>query len=405
MYKFYKYLIINITFLAVVGCSSEKTINTIEIEIKKRDFVVTIPAIGELEAIKATNISVPPMARGPQLIEWLVEENSYVKAGDIVARFDGTKFRHQSEQENFEIAKANISLDTKKQSLINEMHEINTDATIISEELEIAEKYSIEDLSLYSKNEVIDALKSQDYIMAKQSHTQWRSDSHQVKSDSEIQLLSLQKAQHDSKLETYQQALNTLEVTAPHDGLFVLHKNWRGEKARVGNTVFPGSQIAKLPDLSSIQAKIQILESETAGIKVGQRVEIKLDAYTSEIIEGTLSRIDSIAKRISRESPVKYFEAIVDIKAKKLSHWRPGSQLIATIFVTQKTNIISVPSQAMYSNNGDYYVDIINNIGTPVARKVEIGIRNVSRTEIISGLVEGDVIALFNIDRLNNKES
>ena len=263
----------------------------------------------------------------------------------------------------------------------------------------MSEKFSVEDLQVYSHNEIIDALRNQDYLVAKQTYTQWQGDTHEKKSDAELQLLSLKKKQHDTKLQTYQSSLETLEVIAPHDGLFVLKKNWRGEKPHVGDTLFPGMKLASLPDLSKLQAKIFILESETAGVKVGQRVEIILDAYPDEIIAGELTKLDAIAKTRNRGNPVKYFEAVITIVSKKLNHWRPGSQLKATIFPSEKHQVISIPSQAMYIDDGKYYVDVKDGSGW-LQREIQIGTRNTAKTEVIGGLLVGDIISLFDQQRI-----
>ena len=388
-----------ISVLILFGCNGQESKPTIEVVIQKKDFIVKIPAEGELEAVTATSISMPGSVRTPQALEWLAEENTLVKKGQVVARFDGRKFRHQSSQEQIEIDKANIGIDTKQKNLFNEKNEIASSSQLIIEELKISKRFNIDDLQVYSRNEIIDALRNQNYLFAKKNYTQWRGDSHEKKSDSELQLLSLKKKQHDTKLQTYQSSLQTLEVLAPHDGLFVLKKNWRGEKAHIGDTLFPRMTLASLPDLSKLQAKVFILESETAGVKVGQRVEIILDAYQNEIILGELTKLDAIAKTRARGNPTKYFEAIVSIDGKKLEHWRPGSQLKATIYVSEKSEAISIPSQAMYTDNEKYYVDIKDGSNW-TKREIQIGVRNTAKTEILKGLLEGDVISLFDQQRI-----
>jgi len=391
-----------ISIFILFGCSEQESKSTIEVVIQKKDFIVKIPTEGELEAVTATSIGMPGSVRTPQVLEWLAEENTLVKKGQVVARFDGRKFRHQSSQEQIEIDKANIGIDTKEKELFNEKNEIVSSSQLIVEELQMSKRFNVDDLQVYSRNEIIDALRNQSYLFAKENYTQWRGDSHEKKSTSELQLLSLKKKQHDIKLQTYQSSLQTLEVLAPHDGLFVLKKNRRGEKPHIGDTLFPGMKLASLPDLSKLQAKVFILESETAGVKVGQRVEIILDAYQDEIILGELTTLDAIAKTRNRGNPTKYFEAIVSIDSKKLDHWRPGSQLKATIYVSEKPQAISIPSQAMYTDGDKYYVDLKDGSDW-IKREIQIGLRNTAKTEILKGLLEGDIISLFDQQRIKQQ--
>lgn len=397
----HRHLFLTYLFFLISSCSESNYTNTIPITIAKSDFIVRIPYTGKLEAVKSTSINMPPTVRRPQVIKWLAQENTNVKKGQVVAIFDGRKFQYQSEQEQFEIDKANISLVVKKHKLDNEKTEIDSDKLLINSELTIANRYNIDDLTVYSRIEIIDALKNTDYLMAKQDYTFWRSDSHEVKSISELQLLSLQKGQHDTKLANYQDALKQMEIIAPHDGLFVLNENWSGEKPHQGDTVFPGMQLAKLPDLSKLQAKIYILESEAAGAKVDQKVVLKLDAYPTEKIKGILSKIDPIAKTRSRNSPVKYFEAIVSLNGSPKSHWKPGSQLSGSIYVAKKQSVINIPTQAIYKKDNLYYVDTISG-NDFIPTTIKLGIRSNSKTEIVDGLSSGDVIALFNPNIQNN---
>ncbi len=379
----------------IISCSESNNKNTILITIAESDFIVSVPYTGNLEAVKSTSINMPPTVRRPQVIKWLAEENTKVKKGQVVAIFDGRKFQYQSKQEQFEIDKANINLEVERHKLNNEKIEINSDKLLIDSELNIANRYNLDDLSVYSRIEIIDALKNTDYLIAKQDYTFWRSDSHEVKSKSELQLLSLKKGQHDTKLANYQDALKQMEIVAPHDGLFVLNENWSGEKPHEGDTIFPGMQLAKLPDLSKLQAKIHILESEAAGVKIDQNVDLRLDAYPGEKIAGIISKIDAIAKTRSRNSPVKYFEGIITLNESPKSHWKPGSQLSGSIYVAKKQSVINIPTQAIYKKGNLYYVDTLddnNFVSTPI----KLGIRSNSKTEVIDGLSSGDIIALFN---------
>ncbi|TQV89170.1 efflux RND transporter periplasmic adaptor subunit [Aliikangiella coralliicola] len=392
-----KYTFASLTLSSVLtlsGCAENSSADTIKMVVAKADFIVKIPGSGELEAAKATNISMPGGVFEAQVIEWLAEENTLVKKGQVVARFDPKKYRHQSEQEQFQIDKANIGYQTKENQLGNEKREISNDAQLIKDELNIANRYSVDDLRVYSRNEIIDQMKNQAYLEAKQGYTEWRGESHDDKSQSELELLRLKQGQHSAKLGMYQDALTKLEITAPHDGLFVLEKNWRGEKPRVGDTTWPGRKLGSLPDLSKLQARIFILESEAAGLKVGQRVELKLDAYPDQLIEGKLAQIDSIAKSRNNKNPVKYFEAVVSIDGEKLEHWRPGSQLKAIVFAAEKRQVISIPSQSISVKNGQYFV-YVEESGDWVKREIQIGSRNTAKTEITQGLESGDIVALF----------
>jgi HlyD family secretion protein len=380
--------------LALISCGESEKKQGIELSISKQNFTISIPALGELEASSSTGISMPGGVFEPQVIEWLAEENKLVKKGQVVVRFDSKKYIFQSQQEQFNIDKSDISFQSKEQVLQNERQEIQGEKSLISEELVIANSYSSDDLQVYSRNEIIDSMKNQQYLEAKRDYTGWRGESHDEKSQSELELLRLQKGQFSAKLGMYTSTLNKLEIKAPHDGLFVLKKNWRGDKARVGDTTWPGRKLASLPDLSKLQAKVFVLESDAAGIKVSQRVELTLDAYPDKVINGKIEQLDSIAKPISNGSPVKYFEVIVSIDGEKLPYWRPGSQLQAKIFVAELSNVISIPTQSILSERGKYFV-MLEDGDDWLKQEVQVGRRSSAKTEITQGLEIDDIISLF----------
>ena len=380
--------------IVLQSCSKEKQKNNIDLVIQKTNFDIRIPGVGELEAAKSTNISMPSSVFETLVIEWLAEENTYVKKGEAVVRFDAIKFKHLSGQEQFQIDKSIIGYRTKQKILNNEQGEIKSEKKLVVEELDIADHYSIDDLQVYSRNEIIDAMRNKKYLEAKWDYTNWREISHDEKSQSELELLRLIQGQHTAKFDMYNSTLKQLEIKAPHDGLFVLNKNWRGEKSRVGDAVWPGSKIAKLPDLTKLQAKIYVLESEAAGLKLGQRVDLTLDAYPEQKFNGEIAQIDSIAKPRENDSPVKYFEVIVSIDVNNKDYWRPGNQLQATIIVAELKQVISIPSQSLFMQAGKFYVRMAEG-DEGIDREVKIGKRNMAKTQIVDGLEVGEKILLL----------
>ncbi len=380
--------------LCLISCTENSQNNNIKLTVSKQDFIIKIPATGELETSASTTIGLPSGVFEPQIIEWLVEENTLVKKGQVVVRFDSTKYVHQSSQEQFQIDQGLISFLSKELVLRNEKGEIISDKSLIYEELQMANDYNPGDLQVFSRNEIIDTMKNMKFLEAKRDYTDWRGESHENKSRSELDLLQLQQDQHTDKLSMYNSALNELEVKAPHDGLFVLSKNWRGDKTRIGDTTWPGRRIASLPDLSKLQAKIFVLESEAAGMKIGQPVEFTLDAYPQKIIKGKVEQVGSIATPREKDSPIKYFEVIVQINNSKYEHLRPGSQLQAIIFAAEIKQVISIPTQSMTLVNGKYFVQVKAD-GQWKKREVKLGMRNMAKTQILQGLEEGETIALF----------
>ena len=67
-----------------------------------------------------------------------------------------------------------------------------------------------------------------------------------------------------------------------------------------------------------------------------------------------------------------------------------GDSVIFT-FTSAVTDVLKIPSEALYTSHGTYYVDVVTEDGTE-ARAVTIGSSSLNETEITSGLTEGEVV-------------
>lgn len=364
------------------------------ITVRKGTFEIVIPATGELQAVKSTPIRVPPNVRR-QTLSWMAPENSYVKEGETVARMDAGYYTDRIKLESNHIARLNLEIGEKEKALLKEKKDVEGTLAVTEIEKEMAERYSARDTTIYSRNKIVEDTINMKYIKTKTRHYRKKKTQLEKKARAELQLLELKRKTHQVKVNQYRDALDSLEIKAPHDGLFIHHKNRRGEGPRVGMQVWRGMKLGQLPELSLMEAKVHILESEAAGLKPELPVSVTLESSPGAVFAGKVSGIDSIAKPIQRESPLKYFEIKVSLDKTDAAVMKPGSRVKATIFVEQRENVISVPNQALFFNNGSAFVNILKGSGV-TKREVKIGVRSLTRTIITGGLAEGEKVVLAN---------
>jgi len=298
------------------GCGSTETDSIAAIVAKKNTFEIAIPAFGELKAVKSTPINVPNHLRGRQIISWLAPENSNVKKDEIVIRLDSSSYLERIKGEEFKIAKFNLDIQQKKRQLDKEKSELLSQLDITAIEKELTEVYAARDESLYSKHKIIEDQLDLDYLKQKTQHYNQKKSKLEKKAQAELQLLYAKKKTCQVKVDQYQKALDSLEIKAPHDGLFIYFTRW-SEKTRVGETVYRGRKLAELPDTSEMEAILQVLESEAAGLKKDLPVSITMDSAPDYVFYGKVIHVASIAKSLERESPLKYFEVKVKLDATK----------------------------------------------------------------------------------------
>lgn len=397
--KFYQFLLLVLAALVMLpGCGGQDYSRMAFMTVRKGVFEIVIPSFGQLQAVKATPVSVPPTLRGRQTLAWMAPENTYVKKGETVARLDANWYSERILTEEFNISKLNLEIQKKQKELEKEKNDLQGQLNITAVEKDMADIYGAKDETLYSKNKIIEDAIDLEYLTTKSRHYERKKTKLEEKARAELQLLQLKKRTHQVKLQQYQEALSSLEIKAPHDGLFIYHRNWRGEEPHVGSNVWRGQKLGKLPDLTLLEAKIYVLESEASGLKEKLPVSIVLDASPSVVYTGKVTTIDKIAKPIGRDeekSPLKYFEIKVTLDKTDPAVMKPGNQVKGLIFVQKQENVIAVPNQALFYDDGNGFVQVKHSSG-PGKRPVEIGARSLTRTVITNGLEEGEKILLAN---------
>jgi len=387
-------LVISLLSLSVIGCSEQEN-TPLLYEVKTETFVVNVPAKGELFADKATVISAPMSRRGGQNISWLAPEFSRVKKGDVIARFDGEAMEIQSKDRLNELSITEQEIIEKIGMLNKELDSINKDIGMVGQEKSFAENFSIDDVRIRSKLEILDSLQNTQYLGSKAEYLSWKSDSFSESSAGDMGLLEMKQSQSKSKLKQLEDSLSKLEVTAPHDGLLAYKANYRGEKPRVGQSLWPGQKIAELPDISNMKVKLFVLESEALYLAVDKPVTFYLNAYADKKFQGKVETVAPFPASIKRGDPQKYFEVIVTLAKQNLQLFVPGRKLQASIEITTASEKIIVPLQSVFVEAKQSFVYLYEN-GVYKSTPVTLGQSNLSHVEVLSGLAAGQKISLTN---------
>ena len=395
-----KMVLLLVLTVILLGCGGQDDGRMAFMTVRKGVFEIVIPVFGELQAVKATPISVPSQLQGEQTLAWMAPENSCVKKGETVVRLDANWYKEQLQAEEFNIARLDLEIEKKQKELEKEKNDFLGELNITAIEKDMADIYGAKDESLYSQDKIIEDAIDLEYLTTKSRHYEQKKTKLEEKARAELQLLQLKKRTYEVKVQQYKEALTSLEIKAPHDGLFIYERNWRGEELRVGSNVWRGMKLGKLPDLTLLEAKTYVLESEAGGLKENLPASIVLDALPSIVYTGKVTTIDKIAKSIEmgrgeEQSPLKYFEIKVTLDKTDPGVMKPGNQVKGFIFVQKQENVIAVPNQALFFNNGEAFVQVKHSAGTE-KRSVGIGARSLTRTIITKGLEEGEEILLAN---------
>ena len=377
---------------AACGRPGAATVATLKV--RKGPFEIAIPAFGELQAAKSTPIVVSPESRFSLLtIGWMAPEYSMVKSGDVVIRLASTDLPDLLRSEQAELAKVDLDIAQKEKQLEKEKTDLTGQIKVTAVQRELADVYAARDETIFPRNKIIEDAIDLNYQTIRERHFEDERSQLEKRAKAELQLLQSKARAHQVKIKQYEDQLNNLDIRAPHDGMLIINKQWNGERYRVGMNAYSGMKLAALPDLSVMEAKVFVLESEASGLKENLPVSLNLDYEPGRVFTGKIAGLDTIAKPLSEDSPLKYFETRVSLEVTDARLMKPGIQVKATIFVERLANVIAVPNQALAYEQDKAFVTVKK--GSRIQKRpVEMGARSLTLTVITKGLDAGEVILL-----------
>jgi multidrug efflux pump subunit AcrA (membrane-fusion protein) len=357
-------------------------------------FEITLHADGELRAAESTPIKPPSGSREPRTIEWMVPDNSWVRKGDVVARFDDTVAARGVQDVGIELSKVDIQVMAKQRELERLLAELGNELELVDIEKLMAENFSFDNEFAYSRHEIIDAMRDKELLDYRSGHLEGKKSTYRDQEGAEEAVLSAARKTQESQYQEHRAQLENSEIKAPHDGFFVYEKSWFGQKIDIGSTVFPANKIATIPNLEKMEAVLAVLETEAVGINPGQSVRVTIDAYPDRPLSGVISNVSATASSIARDVPVKFFSVTVALEDADPEWIKPESRVSAIIAIDRIENAIFIPNQAIFSDrNGDWV--LVGEGGKLVRREIQLGVRGANRSQIVSGLDKSDKVALF----------
>lgn len=386
-----------IVFAALAAACGGPTNSAMAVlKVHKGTFQVVIPAFGELQAAKSTPIIVPPESQFfIQTIAWMAPEYSSVKEGEVVIRLASTELQERLRVEESEMAKLDLEIREKEKQLEKDKSDLHGELAVTSVQRQLADVYAARDETIFPKNKIIEDAIDLDYQNFREHHFERKKDQLEKRIAAELRLLQSKARTRRMQIKQIQDQMNNLEIKAPHEGMLVIEKQWSGEKYRVGMNAFGGQKLGSLPDLTRMEAKLFVLESEASGLKENLPVSLSLDFEPGRAFSGKVIGIDTIAKPLGEESPLKYFETKVALDTTEPQLMKPGVQVKASVFVEKQAGVLAVPNQALVFEQSKAFL-LVKNSARVEKRAVETGARSLTLTIILKGLTEGDLVLLGN---------
>jgi RND family efflux transporter MFP subunit len=352
-----------------------------------------VAAEGNLEAAEATPVTAPIDAQGQLKVAWLVPDGTPVKKGDVVVRFDPTEMERSLRDGQSDRTAAESRITGMQADTGGAIRNLERDAALAREELKGADRYKVDDPGVFSRQEIIRSQIDRGLATKRIDTSDAVRSIRQDVAKVDLDLLDIERRKAGIAIDRAAKGLDALEIKAPHDGILVYKRDWRGDITRVGDTVWPGEPVGEVPDLKTMQARVYVLEADAGGLAPGLSATVIVEAHPTTAYKAKIKKVDTLAKRRTGWIPVQYFGATLELEATDPEVMKPGQRIRAVLALDARPDAFSVPRNAIFEKNGKKIV--YKRDGSEfVAAEVELGPAAVGRVVVEKGLAAGDEIAL-----------
>jgi hypothetical protein len=182
--------------------------------------------------------------------------------------------------------------------------------------------------------------------------------------------------------------INEFTVRAPKAGMVIYQRDWEGKKRGIGSTVSAWENVvATLPNLREMITKTYVNEIDISKVKVGQKVNIGIDAFPDKKFTGEVIEVANIGEQI-RNSNAKVFEVKIVVNEYD-SIVRPAMTTKNNIITDEIDSVMYIPLEAMHNK------DTIQFVYSDGRRKeVVTGKSNENEIIIMAGIEDGASVLL-----------
>ena len=420
MSKTVKWILISLVLLiaALVGLKAagvfgkdEGTKVTAE-KVQKRTIIEIVNASGKI--YPEIEVKLSPDVSG-EITELNVQEGDSVKKGQIVARIYADIYSIQANQASSGVMQSQAQVANSQASL--DALKANMDQT--------EKSYSMQK-RLYDDK----VISSNEFNIADAAYKTAKANYNAAQQGIRGGMAAVQSAQ--ANLAKANKDLSRTAVLAPMDGVVSLLSVKKGERV-VGSNMMAGTEMLRIADMSKIEIRVDVGESDVPKVHLGDSAVVTVDAYSDRKFKGIVTQIASSNNGASTQTALantsndvtnyKVYvrllpESYADLLGKGRFPFKPGMSASADIQTKTHPNVLSVPINAVTTRDRndslqvekkkpdentdekketsmddlDVVVFIVDKEGIVKKVKVKTAIQDINNIEITEGVKEGDLV-------------
>ncbi len=185
---------------------------------------------------------------------------------------------------------------------------------------------------------------------------------------------------------------NRLVIRSPIDGTVAWAQEYFGWE------LTPGTHIAAIIDNTKMNLGIQVDEIDIIHIEPGMDAEVTVEAFPGDAFPAFVRNVDMMG---SDEQGVTVYRVYLEVEQTKKI--RPGMTANVSIFVSEASDVLLIPVEAVYQEEGLAMVDVYaDGVAEPV--QVQLGYVSSRYVEVREGLQEGQLVVTGSSGDLLDRE-
>ena len=285
----------------------------------RKTILQTVSATGKIQP--EVEVKISPEVAG-EIIELPVEDGMRVKKGDLLLKIKPDSYKALLEQQEAAISAAKATNLQQKATMMKTEHDFKRAEDLFNKKLISEQEYNA-------------AQAAQD--VAKNTY--------------ESTLHEIERAEAGSSQARDQ--LSKTTIYSPIDGTVTILNSKLGERL-VATGQFAGTEVMRVADLGHMEARVDVNENDVVNVKLGDKAEIKIDAYGDRRFKGTVYQIGNTGKTTGSgtQEEVTNFEVKIRIEDHDVE-LKPALSCTADIQTNEVKDVVAVPMQAVTIRTGD----------------------------------------------------
>ena len=305
--------------VSIILSKREKPISVTTEKAFRKTILQTVSATGKVQP--ETEVKISPEVAG-EIIELPVVDGMAVKKGDLLLKIKPDSYKALLEQQEAAISSAKATNLQQK-------------ASMTKTDLDLKRSQDLFNKKMIAEAEFTTAQAA--YDVAKNTY--------------ESSLHMIEQTQASSS--QARDALSKTTIYSPIDGTVTILNSKLGERV-VATNQFAGTEVLRVADLGHMEARVDVNENDVVNVKVGDKANVKIDAYGDRKFHGTVYQIANTGTMTGTgtQEEVTNFQVKIRIDDHDVT-LKPGLSCTADIETNMVKDVVAVPMQAVTIRTGD----------------------------------------------------